>query len=112
MQRPAEGLGSPQTATSQTCSPALGTPQTRGSGSRHPGYDKVEFRSCHFTILKFTRGALRLLPGHSSTRCNRKEFAITDTELKLMAAAATMGLSNSPKNGYRTPAASGIPTEL
>jgi len=45
-------------------------------------------------------------------RCNRNEFAITETELKLMAAAAIIGLSSSPKKGYRIPAASGIPTEL
>ena len=30
---------------------------------------------------------------------NRSAFAITETELKLMAAPAMMGLSNSPKNG-------------
>ncbi len=29
----------------------------------------------------------------------RREFAITDTELKLMAAAAIIGLKSSPKNG-------------
>jgi hypothetical protein len=29
----------------------------------------------------------------------RKAFAITETELKLMAAAAIMGLSNRPKAG-------------
>lgn len=28
-----------------------------------------------------------------------RAFAITETELKLIAAAATMGLSNTPKNG-------------
>jgi hypothetical protein len=36
---------------------------------------------------------------HSSTRCSRKEFAITDTELKLIAAAAIMGLSKTPNTG-------------
>ncbi len=35
------------------------------------------------------------------------EFPMTDTELKLIAAAAIIGLSKSPKNGYRTPAAKG-----
>ena len=29
----------------------------------------------------------------------RNEFAITETELKLMAAAAKIGLSNTPKSG-------------
>ena len=48
---------------------------------------------------------LRLILGSSSKfryRCrNRKrsELPITDTELKLIAAAATIGLSNSPKVG-------------
>lgn len=55
------------------------------------------------------------------TKCNeiynfiflkRSEFAITDTELKLIAAAARIGLSNNPKNGYSTPAAIGTPIEL
>jgi hypothetical protein len=39
-------------------------------------------------------------------------LAITETELKLIAAAAIIGLSRSPKNGYRTPAATGTPTML
>lgn len=43
---------------------------------------------------------------------NRSEFAITDTELKLMAAAAMIGDSKSPKNGYSTPAAIGTPAAL
>jgi hypothetical protein len=43
---------------------------------------------------------------------NLSEFEITDTELKLMAAAAMIGLNSSPKNGYSTPAASGTPSEL
>ena len=30
---------------------------------------------------------------------NRKEFVITDTELKLIATAARIGLSSSPKKG-------------
>ena len=48
---------------------------------------------------------LRLILGSSSKfryrRRNRKrsELPITDTELKLIAAAATIGLSNSPKAG-------------
>jgi len=39
------------------------------------------------------------------TVCNRKAFPITETELKLMAAAAIIGLSNQPKVGYKIPAA-------
>ncbi len=42
----------------------------------------------------------------------RSAFVITDTELKLIAAAAMMGLSRMPNLGYSTPAAIGTPTEL
>lgn len=41
-----------------------------------------------------------------------REFPMTETELKLMAAAAIMGFSSNPTNGYRTPAASGTPRAL
>jgi len=37
---------------------------------------------------------------------------ITDTELKLMAAAAMIGLKRMPNSGYKIPAAIGTPTEL
>ena len=43
---------------------------------------------------------------------SRSAFVITETELKLMAAAARMGLSSTPKNGYSTPAAMGTPIAL
>ena len=36
---------------------------------------------------------------HSFTFLSRSAFAITDTELKLIAAAAIIGLSSRPKNG-------------
>ena len=37
---------------------------------------------------------------------------ITETELKVMAAAAKMGLNRTPRAGYRTPAATGTPNAL
>lgn len=43
---------------------------------------------------------------------NLKEFAITETELKLMAAAAIIGESKIPKTGNKTPAAIGTPKTL
>jgi hypothetical protein len=43
---------------------------------------------------------------------NRRAFVITETELKVMAALAKIGLSNMPKKGYSTPAATGTPTAL
>lgn len=42
----------------------------------------------------------------------RNAFEITDTELKLIAAAAIIGLNNIPKNGNKIPAAIGTPIEL
>jgi hypothetical protein len=42
----------------------------------------------------------------------RSELVITETELKLIAAAAIIGLSSSPKKGNNTPAASGTPSML
>jgi len=46
------------------------------------------------------------------TRLNLNAFVITDTELKLIAAAAMMGDNSNPKNGYSSPAAIGTPNEL
>jgi hypothetical protein len=36
---------------------------------------------------------------HSFTVRKRKAFVITETELRLIAAAAKIGLNSSPKNG-------------
>jgi len=49
---------------------------------------------------------------YSFTLRSRRALAITDTELKVMAALAIMGLSKTPKKGYKTPAASGMPMVL
>jgi hypothetical protein len=46
------------------------------------------------------------------SRRNRKLFMTTLKELRAIAALATTGLSNKPKTGYSTPAASGIPITL
>lgn len=48
----------------------------------------------------------------SLTDRSRSELTITDTELRLMAALATIGDSSHPSAGYNTPAASGIPSTL
>src|SRR3984957_11613278 len=42
----------------------------------------------------------------------RNALAITETELKLIAAAAIIGLSSNPNTGKSTPAASGTPNAL
>ena len=45
-------------------------------------------------------------------RRKRRAFIITETELKVIAALAIIGLKSSPKTGYKTPAAIGTPTTL
>lgn len=42
----------------------------------------------------------------------RKALLMTDTELRLIASAAMIGDSSCPVNGYRSPAANGIPSVL
>ena len=44
--------------------------------------------------IKFS---LRLICSYSLSFLSRNEFEITETELKLMAAAARIGLNNNPK---------------
>lgn len=50
--------------------------------------------------------------GYNSTHRSLSELLITDTELKLIAAAAIIGDNSMPKNGYSTPAAIGTPAAL
>ena len=50
--------------------------------------------------------------GPSLITRRRSAFTITLTEDSDMAAAAKMGDSSIPKNGYKTPAAIGTPAEL
>ena len=49
---------------------------------------------------------------HTISRRSLRALIMTDTELKLMAAAAMIGLKSRPKNGNRTPAAIGTPAAL
>jgi hypothetical protein len=49
---------------------------------------------------------------YNCTRLSLSELPITETELKLMAAAAIMGDNSIPKKGYNTPAAMGTPAVL
>jgi hypothetical protein len=41
----------------------------------------------------------RVLPRYNSSLRKRKELLMTETELRLIAAAAKIGLSSNPKNG-------------
>jgi hypothetical protein len=43
---------------------------------------------------------------------SRSAFAMTDTELSVIAALASIGDKSSPKSGKRMPAATGTPTAL
>ena len=49
---------------------------------------------------------------YSRARRSLSALPMTETELKLIAAAAIIGDSSRPKNGYSTPAAIGTPAEL
>ena len=49
---------------------------------------------------------------HNLTLLNLKEFAITETELTLIAAAAIIGDNKIPKNGNNIPVAIGTPNTL
>ncbi len=45
------------------------------------------------------RSRIRILHAYRETRRRRNALAMTETELKLIAALASMGLSNQPKMG-------------
>jgi hypothetical protein len=49
---------------------------------------------------------------HRANFLRRRAFPITETELNVIAALAIIGLRSRPKNGYKTPAATGTPTVL
>jgi len=64
----------------------------------------------HLLLLrKFTASKTTV---YNFARFSLSALTITDTELKLIAAAAMMGDSSKPKNGYSTPAAMGMPSTL
>ena len=52
------------------------------------------------------------MSGYNFTLLKRKALLITLTELKLIASAPIIGERRTPKNGYSTPAAIGIPMAL
>jgi hypothetical protein len=82
----------------------------------HPGYFNAPKSSTHknpagSANLKFEISAFESL-SHNSSLLNRNALAMTETELKVIAALAIIGLSNNPVTGYNTPAATGIPMTL
>ena len=62
--------------------------------------------------VKGAHERLRTPPDYSFTPRSRDAFAITLTDDSAMAAAAMIGDSRMPKNGYSTPAATGMPSAL
>lgn len=64
------------------------------------------------TAMKLAAARRHKSGSHRVKRRRRSALVMTDTELKLIAAAAIMGLSNRPKIGYSTPAAIGTPSAL
>lgn len=49
---------------------------------------------------------------YNCTRRSRRVLVMTDTDDRLIAAAAIIGDINVPVNGYKTPAATGLPMAL
>src|SRR5207253_2641153 len=87
-----------------------------GSSSAAASVRFVVVRTAHasradLALRRSLTGTLRAST-HKTTRRRRSAFAITETELKVMAALAMIGLRSSPKIGYSTPAASGTPSAL
>ena len=64
------------------------------------------------TVAPATSSAIGNDAGHSRSERNRSALLTTDTELKLIASAATIGDSIQPSHGYSAPAASGTPMPL
>ena len=94
-------------AVTTLANPRLG----RESDNNAINIRRTSFMGCilHYRdAYTFDTGRLR----YKSMRLRRMALLITDTELKLMAAAAIIGDSSRPKKGYSTPAAIGTPSTL
>src|SRR5688572_27479841 len=92
-----------------------------GRGARHltrgnrRGSSRHNERDCQCDRPSYHRHQYTLAhpeQPHSSARLNLSAFPMTDTELKLIAAAAIMGERSNPNTGYSTPAATGTPAVL
>ena len=77
------------------------------------GYDDLKSSSDHSQNPKFQHNLRwRKISPYNFIPLNLNAFAITETELKLIASAAIIGDNSNPKTGYNTPAAIGIPNAL
>src|SRR6267378_6539700 len=81
-------------------------------GSVHPMPEHLNVPRSTRVPRRTTKREWRQLTRYPLTALRRRALAITDTDEKLMARAATRGLRNQPVRGYSTPAASGIPRAL
>jgi hypothetical protein len=79
---------------------------------RDPRSRDSAFARWHLHFQKRKVEAEGGISGYSFARRSRRALAMTDTELKLIAAAAKTGCNSNPVNGYSTPAAIGTPSRL
>jgi hypothetical protein len=87
------------------CAHDLARSQCRWRGDNQDGDERGD------ALAHRTKYIPRAAPYRAAVR-SRSALAMTDTELKLIAAAAIMGDSSRPVNGYNTPAAMGTPAAL
>jgi len=70
---------------------------------------RAESRRCTNLRLAY---AIAARSAHNWARRKRSALPITDTDDRLIAALAIIGLSSSPSHGKSTPAATGTPSAL
>src|SRR5690606_24381779 len=78
-------------------------------------YVKICYFSKHVSFGYFARVKCHRLTRRVALQVDFRSLRAlktTDAELRLIANAANMGESNSPTNGYKTPAAKGTPRAL
>ena len=75
-----------------------GQDRSRNAEEEQDGYRKHQLMQPAHGRLS-SQGHRVFLHHHNASLRSRRALAITDTELKVMAAAASIGLSNSPKTG-------------
>ena len=83
-------------------------------GGRYSSSGSADHRSTHSECQDApgVAGTTGTAATAAAVRFSRNALATTDTELKLIANAASIGLSNHPVSGYSTPAAIGTPSAL
>jgi hypothetical protein len=82
------------------------------TGSPRPGHWGIAQRSESAWPSNRTHRNIMIRFLQSLTLLSLSALVITDTELRLIAALAIIGLSSRPHIGYRTPPAIGIPSVL